>query len=294
MSVSKRGGIRQENGCFERLDYRRPPNPANQNVAFLGVNRRRISQHGSTFTIDPTFSRFNLRSPPLKITLIQHTAVDSPGITTSVLERNQVASQVIRVDQGDRIPTRVDSDVLMTFGGPVALHLPDPPPWVDHERELIRQYVASGRRVFGICLGAQLIASALGAKTGPNAEPEFGWHPVHRTALSDQSKLANLLPRNSTVLHWHRNTFALPDGAVHLYQSDACCHQGFCIDDQIIGFQFHPEATAKTVDYYLKVANPSSIEGRYVQTPEQIQRGVAEYLEDQNEMLRRFLEGWLL
>ena len=237
----------------------------------------------------------------MRITLIQHTAVDSPGITTDVLAQHNIATEVIRVDRGDTLPTGVDSnglsdglsDVLMTFGGPVALHGSDLPPWVSQERELIRQYAKAGRRVFGICLGAQLIASALGAMTGPNLEPEFGWHPIQRVESSGQSELTLLLPPKVTVLHWHQNTFELPIGATHLYQSDACHHQAFSIEDRIIGFQFHPEATTKTLDYYLKVANPSRITGRFVQTTEEIQRGVAEHLASQNQMLREFLEAWL-
>lgn len=240
-----------------------------------------------------TSGRINLRNTPLKISLIQHTAVDSPGFTTSVLQQNGIDPVIIRVDKGDSIPTQVDSDVLMTFGGPVSLHLADPPPWVNQERELIRRYITSGRRVFGICLGAQLIASALGSSVGPNPEPEFGWHPIKLTNSSNQSKLASLLPPQQTVLHWHRNTFALPSGAMHLYQSDACQHQAFSIDDRVVGFQFHPEATPKTVEYYLRVANPAGVDGHYVQPTDQIRRGVTQHLQDQNEMLETFLKGWL-
>lgn len=229
----------------------------------------------------------------MKITLIQHTAVDSPGITSDVLDQNQVEVQVIRIDRGDRIPSLVDSDVLMTFGGPVSLHLPNPPPWVEPERELIRQYAKLGRRVFGICLGAQLIASALGAKTGSNAEPEFGWHTVNRLENSGESKLVSELPSQITALHWHQNTFELPNKSTHLYQSDACTNQAFSIEDQIIGFQFHPEATAKTIDYYLRVASPSRVTGCYVQTADEIRQGVTKHLKHQNQMLQRFLENWL-
>ncbi|KAA1261278.1 glutamine amidotransferase [Rubripirellula obstinata] len=225
--------------------------------------------------------------------MIQHTAVDSPGITSDVLDQNQVETKLIRIDRGDQIPTQVESDVLMTFGGPVSLHLPNPPPWVEPERELIRQYAKHGRRVFGICLGSQLIASALGAKTGPNTDPEFGWHAVDRVNNSGQSKLVSELPSQITALHWHQNTFELPNEATHLYQSDACTNQAFSIDDRIIGFQFHPEATAKTIDYYLKFANPSRILGRYVQTADQIRQGVTKHLKNQNQMLQRFLESWL-
>ena len=229
----------------------------------------------------------------MKVTLIQHTSVDSPGVTTDLLESYKVESEVIRIDRDDSVPTQVDSDVLMTFGAPVSLHSPNLPPWVNQERELIRQYAASGRRVFGICFGSQLIASALGATTHRNLEPEFGWHPVYRTDQASSSPHASRLPEKTTAFHWHQNTFALPTGATHLFQSDACDHQAFCIEDQIVAFQFHPETTAKTVDYYLRFAKPEGVLGSYVQSSEEIQQGIQKHLEDQNEMLRQFLSSWL-
>ena len=230
----------------------------------------------------------------MKIILIQHTAVDGPGVVSDFLAEHQIESTIIRVDRGDAIPATVQADALMIFGGPQSLHLPDLPAWVEQQQRLIRRYVDENRHVFGICLGAQLIASALGASTGPNKEPEVGWHEVMLTAQAKQSELAKHLPDRQVVLHWHQNTFALPSGSTHLFQSDGCKHQGFCIGNKVVGLQFHPETTAKTIDYYLKVSKLCRLPGPFVQSPEQIEQGIANYLPGQNGMLRMLLSGWLL
>lgn len=181
----------------------------------------------------------------------------------------------------------------MTFGGPVSLYQPGLPKWVEDERTLIRRYVDAGRKVFGICLGAQLIASALGSKVYAGVQPEIGWHKIRLTDTHGPSAIADSLPSSQTVLQWHRNTFDLPADAVHLYQSDACSRQAFSIEDRIVGFQFHPEATRKTVEYFLRFASPQQFSGDWVQTEQQINDGIAVYLDQQNQTLHRFLSQWL-
>jgi GMP synthase-like glutamine amidotransferase len=229
----------------------------------------------------------------LKIVLIQHTAVDGPGATLDFLKASQADFATVRIDRGESIPIDVDADVLMTFGGPVSLYQPNLPSWVDDERALISRYVDAGRKVFGICLGAQLIASALGAKVYAGTHPEIGWHKIQSTDTHGQSAIADSLPPSQTVLQWHQNTFDLPADAVHLYQSDACSHQAFSIEDRIVGFQFHPEATRTTVKHFLRFASPQRFSGGWVQTEQQVVDGIERYLDQQNQWLHRFLSQWL-
>lgn len=238
---------------------------------------------------------------PLKVAIIQHTAVDSPGVVLHWIETHDLDCQVIRIDQKDDIPNAPDADILMSFGGPQSLHLPDQPDWVHQERSLMQQYVNSGRRVLGICLGAQMLASAMGAETMPNEQPEVGWHMISRVDASQTSHSGGIsagqlagLPERARVLHWHQNTFALPDGATHLYRSDACANQGFAMDDRAIGFQFHPEVTEKTIRYFLQVSGLVRKQGKHVQSREEIEAGIQEYRDDQAAWFQSFLDGWLL
>ena len=207
------------------------------------------------------------------------------------INTNAIHSQVIRLDQKDDIPNEPDADVLMSFGGPQSLHRSDQPEWVQRERALMQLYMNSGRKVLGICLGAQMLASAMGAQTMPNDQPEVGWHVVSR--VDSVSRFAGL-PDNTYVLHWHQNTFALPAEATHLYQSDACVNQGFAVGDHAVGFQFHPEVTEKTIRYFLQVSGLVRKQGKHVQSREVIEAGIQEYRHEQAAWFQSFLDGWLL
>ncbi|MDA8743046.1 type 1 glutamine amidotransferase [Rubripirellula amarantea] len=227
----------------------------------------------------------------MRVLVIQHTAVDSPGVVTNWMNQKQVEHTLLRLDRGDEIPFTFDADALMCFGGPQALHLPDLPTWVEQEKNLMRHFIENGRKVLGVCLGAQMLASALGAPTFRNAEPEVGWHKIEK--VSGSSVFADL-PDQAKVLHWHQNTFALPEGAVHLYQSKACVNQGFAMSDLAVGFQFHPEVTEQTIRYFLQVSGLVRKSGDYVQSREFIEKNTAENLGPMNRWFLDFLQSWLV
>ncbi len=190
----------------------------------------------------------------LRIQIIQHSAADSPAAVGPILDDLGHQVSTVRLDRGDSIPDEVDCDALMMFGGGISLTQSDLPPWVEPERRLIRDYVESGRRVLGICLGSQLLASALGATVQRNPEPEVGWHTVLRVDGSPGDRVAASMPDRMTVFQWHQDTFGIPHRATRMYQSEACRNQAFVIDDRVFGFQFHFEANERTVRTFLAVS----------------------------------------
>ena len=220
--------------------------------------------------------------------IIQHTAVDSPGMVQEFLDDSGTKTEIIRIDKGDQVPKRVSADVLFSFGGPVSLHHQCLPDWVDDERNLMTRYLTEGNRVMGVCLGAQMLASSLGASTHPNVQREVGWFPI--TSIGNEFFS---LPKELMVLHWHQNTFDLPENAAHLFRSEACRNQGFSITDQAIGLQFHPEATKKTIKYFLAVSGLCRKPYPHVQSTQDILLGMEQHLETQHAWLRTFLRGWL-
>ncbi|MBV8903028.1 MAG: amidotransferase, partial [Acidobacteriia bacterium] len=111
--------------------------------------------------------------------------------------------------------------------------------------------IESGRAVLGVCLGAQMIASAMGARVYAAAEKEIGWFPVSRVPAEG---LGALLPETFTPLHWHGETFDLPAGAVRLAQTDAVPNQAFQLGRTVIGLQFHLEATPLSVELLVENA----------------------------------------
>ena len=237
----------------------------------------------------------------MKVLAIQHDAADPPATAGEVVLGLGHQLEVIQIGKGDAIPQVADADLLMTFGGGISFARgsgagPDGfPPWVAKEQALIRQYAQTGRRVLGICLGSQMIASALGAKVRRNEEPEVGWHTVRPTEVAgDVSEIAaSAIPEPLTVFHWHQDTFDIPDGATHWLRSAACENQAYVIDDRIFGMQFHLEATEKTVKTFMAVSRLWRQDARFVQTEQEIIAGATKYLNAQRTALENLLTGLL-
>lgn len=132
-------------------------------------------------------------------------------------------------------------DLLVVLGGPIGACDDEAYPFLVHELRLIEARLCSGRPIIGICLGAQLMARALGAKVYPNSVKEIGWSPL---ALSDAGRASPLAALESVpVLHWHGDTFDLPEGATLLASTQQTRHQAFGWGKAALGLQFHVEAT---------------------------------------------------
>jgi GMP synthase-like glutamine amidotransferase len=233
----------------------------------------------------------------MKILAIQHDAADPPAHAGTIVEDLGHELSTVRLDRGDPIPTSADADMLMTFGGAISLTNDELPAWVRQEQNLIRLYAHSGRRVLGICLGSQMVASALGAPVQGkmvrrNEQPEVGWLPV-RPIADTRSKIAKLFDHPPTVFHWHQDTFKIPEGAEHVLKSDACHHQAFSIDDRILGMQFHLEANRRTVETFLFVSRLWRQTSPSIQTEKEITDGIDRFLSFQQELLRKVIQQLL-
>jgi GMP synthase-like glutamine amidotransferase len=144
---------------------------------------------------------------------------------------------------GDALPQPEELDWLVVMGGPMSVSDEAAYPWLTGEKRFIAEAIGAGKHVLGICLGAQLIAAALGARVYRNHQKEIGWFPVEVTPAGKQSAVGQALGTQAEVFHWHGDTFDIPAGAVHLARSAACAHQAFSLDDRVIGLQFHLETT---------------------------------------------------
>ncbi|MGX5817552.1 type 1 glutamine amidotransferase [Chitinophaga lutea] len=151
-----------------------------------------------------------------------------------------------------------DAQMLIVMGGPMGVYEDEQYPWLAREKALIREAVAKDMPVLGICLGSQLIASALGAKVYPNATKEIGWFPVR---LFDDTA-----PDPTTVFHWHGDTFDLPEGAVHLAESAVCKNQAYRVGEKVIGLQFHFEVTRAAMETMIEHCGHELQAAPYIQT----------------------------
>lgn len=163
------------------------------------------------------------------------------------------------------LPELEQTDMLIVMGGPMGVYEEEQYPWLVAEKEFIRRAIAAGKPVLGICLGAQLIAAALGAKVYPNKEKEIGWYPVQF--------YSDLAPSPTTVFHWHGDTFDLPDNAVHLAETPACRNQAFQVADRVFGLQFHFEITPAAMESMLTHLGNDLTPGNYVQTAAEMRTG---------------------
>jgi GMP synthase (glutamine-hydrolysing) len=135
-------------------------------------------------------------------------------------------------------------DALVVFGGGMNVHDAERLPWLRGEIELLRDALADGVPVLGICLGAQLLAAAAGAEVRRAREPEIGWFEVRRETADDP--VVGALPERFTAFQWHSYAFAPPAGAAVLASSDVC-PQAFRVDGRAWGVQFHPEVRKEQV-----------------------------------------------
>jgi GMP synthase-like glutamine amidotransferase len=117
----------------------------------------------------------------------------------------------------------------------------------------------------GVCLGAQLIAEALGARVHASAHKEIGWLPIEVTDQGRASGLFAFLPSRFDVFHWHGDTFDLPEGAVHLARSEGCEHQAFLHGGRVLGLQFHLESTPASVADIIANCADEIVPADYVQ-----------------------------
>lgn len=186
-------------------------------------------------------------------------------------------------------PQLNDIDWLIIMGGFMGAYEEDKFPWLVQEKEYIRSAIENNKIVLGICLGSQLIASALGARVYKNIEKEIGWHDVAITDAAKNIDLFNSLPDNFKFFQWHGDTFDLPHGAVRIAESEACKNQGFIYKDKVIGLQFHPEMTEYSVNQLINSCRDELVDSPFIQTEDQMRKNIS-LTKENNKIMIGILE----
>lgn len=176
---------------------------------------------------------------------IRHVPFEDLGSFAAVLEEQGYAVSYLEAGWDDLAALDpLAPDLLVLLGGPIGAYEEAIYPFVSVELGLIERRLAAQRSLLGICLGAQLMARALGARVYPgDAGKEIGWSPLALTAAGERHPLRHLAPELASVLHWHGDTFDIPAVAERLAGSARYPNQAFAVGDHGLALQFHPEVT---------------------------------------------------
>jgi len=219
---------------------------------------------------------------------IRHVHFEDLGAFEAPLEK--AGYEICYSDAGlDDLASLKQPDLLAVLGGPIGACEENEYPFLNQELALLSAQLDAGKPVLGICLGAQLIARAMGARVYPGRAKEIGWKPL--TLTSEGEQVLGAL-QGIPVLHWHGDTFDLPNGAVNLAFTDICDHQAFRAGRNALAFQFHPEAQQKGFERWLigHTAEVSATPG--ISVP-QLRSDTERYAELSTNRCRAMFESWL-
>ena len=224
---------------------------------------------------------------PIRAHVLQHVPFEGLGSMAGWLDARGAHVGWTRFFAGDPLPSADAFDLLIALGGPMSMNDEAGLAWLRPEKELVRDAFARGLPVLGVCLGAQLIASALGARVYGGRFKEIGWFPVDAVPADDP---ALDLRQPTTVFHWHGETFDLPDGAVRLARSAACENQAFQLGRKVVGLQFHLETTPAALDAIVEGCRNELVPGSYVQTELELRAAPAARYDAINRLMTGVLD----
>jgi len=217
----------------------------------------------------------------MMLTIFQHGADESVGEIGVFLQKNQISHKIIRLYETGEVPADPPTQLII-LGGQMSVNDIGIYPFFNAEKKLIRSMVDKGRPVLGICLGAQLIASAFGQRVYPGVQ-ERGWCYIHGGESNDRPHFPDSFP----IFHWHNETFDLPDGAQLLAGGDRVKNQAFRLGSAV-GVQFHPEVTNTIISQWSRDLDDMM--------KNRISAHTETYLDQSNRicdnLMQEFLTGW--
>jgi len=224
----------------------------------------------------------------VRVHVLQHVPFEGLGSIEAWLSQRQAHVTFTHFYEASAALPPLDGiDLLIALGGPMSVNDEAQLPWLRPEKRFVAEAIAGGKAVLGICLGSQLMASALGAAVYPGPHKEIGWFPL----LAEPAVVSSFaFPASRDVFHWHGETFDLPPGAVHLARSAGCRHQAFQIGRRAIGLQCHLETTPESARAILEHCGDELVPTRYIQTAAELPNVPAERYAGINALMAEVLD----
>ncbi|WPD22430.1 MAG: type 1 glutamine amidotransferase [Candidatus Electrothrix scaldis] len=217
----------------------------------------------------------------------QHVPFEGLGSIESWLEKNNFTITSTKFFAEPTLPDPEQVDFLIIMGGPMSVNDQEEYPWLHDELNFIREFIQRDKPVLGVCLGAQLLASAMGSQIYPNKEKEIGWFPIQGSPQQTEETFS--FPASATVFHWHGETFDLPEGATHLAQSEACKNQAFQ-KGKAIGLQCHLETIPESARNISTHCREELVPAQYIQDEQTILSADAEVYTSLNQLMENVLD----
>ncbi len=218
---------------------------------------------------------------------LQHVPFEGLGSIEPWLRQSGYKITATHLFESAQLPDSDEFDLLIVMGGPMSVNDENEWPWLAQEKQFIRRAIEDGKSVLGVCLGAQLIASAMGARVYQNHLKEIGWLPVQGVSPADNSVFC--FPAVIEVFHWHGETFDLPPGATRLARSEGCENQGFQLGPAVIGLQFHLETTPESARKIISHCRAELVPSKYVQSETAILAATPEKYQSINQLMSEVL-----
>ncbi len=231
---------------------------------------------------------------PKKLALaIRHVEFEDCGTLAEVLSDRGFLIRYVDVARTDlRAIDSVAPDLLIGLGAPVGVYDARLYPWIAEELRLFERRLSAAKPILGFCLGAQMLAHALGARVYPGPVKELGWRPLRLTPEGERSVVSPLDGKRTSMLHWHGDTFDLPSGATLLASTAEVSHQIYEWGGCVLAFQCHPEARAADIESWL-IGHACEIASTAGADLQQLRRDTAAFGPTLAECARSTFERWL-
>jgi GMP synthase-like glutamine amidotransferase len=188
----------------------------------------------------------------VNVLVIKHVDIEGPGLIEDCLRQENIPHQILTLESGLPLPKLDHFTHVVILGGPMNVYEEDRYPFLRVEDLFIKEAIQRGKSILGICLGAQLIAKALGAKVFKAPAKEIGWRDVSLTRIGSIDPFFSQLPKRFWVFQWHEDTFEIPHNAILIATSAHVPHQAFRYGENVYGIQFHVEVTQRMIREWME------------------------------------------